>query len=744
MDLYPGVDLTLGQSPLSWRLEAHPGADLSAVRLQVEGAETAVVAENYVRLATFLGDITIPLLSLAGDTPTDQPAIVRQTANSFEITAPFARSAPGDPASAQMAYPEEAYFGTYLGGSGHEGVADLALSGQGDILDRGTDNRAVWIAGWTGSNNFPTVPGGVSLSGSLDAFVTKMQRGAVYVAPAFSAYIGGSGEDAAQSIVTDPNGHIYLTGWTASSDFVTTGNTFDTTHNGCRDGFVLQMDGDGNLLYATYLGGSHVTLPGAGDQCGDDSGRAIAVDSQGIVYLTGSTYSQDFPTTPGAYDTVFSNFDVGLNQDTFVARLDLDQGPNGLLYSSFVGGGTASAGKEIAIDESGNVYVTGDATAGPDGRNFFPTTPGAYDEVSTGNKAYFFKLNPGGNGTADLLYATFLGTEGGIENAGGLVLDEANNAYICGKTYAPNFPTTPGALDTTCGTDGNCNSRTDFFVSKLNPGGNGSADLLYSTYLGGDLWEGFSGGCDLTMGTNGDLYVTGDTSSTAGFPITADAYDLNGDSAWGDAFMVRLRPQGKGTADLIYGTYLGGSSGEGGGTAIALDEMDRVYVTGETKSSDFPVTAHALYDAYSGTGDIFMFRLLAPPAPDLSPSSKIVVPDQAAVGETITYTVRLVNSGPVSTTVSLTDTLPAAFLIQGSPLVDSGSPPVVAGQTLTWAGPVEAGGSVVITYTGQVTATGVQTPSLVNRAYIADERGNLYLRRVYVNGHNLFLPCLLK
>jgi uncharacterized repeat protein (TIGR01451 family) len=646
-------------------------------------------------------------------------------------------------------YPEEAYFGSYLGGSGNDWVYDLALSGQGDILDRGADSRAMWIAGWTASSNFPTQPGGVSLSGASDAFVTKMKRGATYVAPAFSAYIGGSNEDAARGIAIDTNGNAYVTGWTKSSDFATTGNAFDQTFNGCSDAFVLKLDSSGNLLYATYLGGSHVTIPGLGDECGDDRGQAIAVDAQGIAYLTGDTSSQDFPTTPGAFDRAYANFDIGLNDDAFVVKLNpAGQGQSDLIYGTFVGGGFPEQGTDLAVDAAGVVYVTGITgyiLAPPGVNNDFPTTNGAFDRQSPGDyeDAFVFRLNPGGNGAADLLYSTFLGVDYDSEYAYGLALDSANRVYVCGKTGAPSFPITPGAFDATCGSDGNCNARSDFFVSKLNLGGNGSADLVYSTFLGGNLWEGFYGECDIALGTNGDVYVTGDTGSTD-FPVTADAYDLTQDGAWGDAFVARLRLQGQGAADLIYGTYVGGSYVEGGGTAIALDEQNRVYVVGETNSSNFPTTAHALYKTHSSQDDVFMFRLLAPPAPNLSTSAKTVIPDEAAIGENVTYTVRLINSGVISTTVSFTDTLPAALLLQGSPVADTGAPPTVNGQTITWAGEVNAGGTVVITYTGQVTGTGTLKPPIVNQAYIADGIGNVYLRRAYMNGLKIFLPLVLK
>ena len=586
VDIYPGVDLEItgeGQR-MAWRFAIRDTSfDPNDVHLQVEGGQQVTVRADGLHVDTLAGSVTLPLLSIDGNVMSGISRTVSNTDGTFEIAAPFAPT-PEGVTFPQMDYPEEAYFGSYLGGSGNDWVYDLALSGEGDILDR-NDDRAVWIAGWTASSNFPTYPGVTSLSGPSDAFVTRMERGAIYVAPTFSAYIGGSDEDGAQAIATDASGNAYVAGWTRSSNFATAGTPYDATHNGCMDAFVLKLDEDGTLLYSTYLGGSHVTIPGLGDQCGDDEAAGIAVNAQGIVYLTGSTYSDDFPTTSGAYDTVLSYFDVGINTDTFVAKLDPSRGTNGLLYSTFVGGGTSSWGEDIAIDGNGRIYVTGNAAGGPgSGLNYFPTTSGAYDEVSSGDEAFFFKLNPGGHGVADMLYSTFLGSDGAGDYGYGIALDSTNHAYVCGRTSGAGFPTTAGALDTTCGTDGACNTRSDFFVSRLNPAGGGASDLLYSTFLGGDLWEGFYGGCDIALGTNGDVYVTGDTSSTSGFPITSDAYDQTGDANWGDAFVVRLHPQGNGAADLIYGTYVGGTYIEGGGTAIAVDDADGVYVVGETRS----------------------------------------------------------------------------------------------------------------------------------------------------------------
>ena len=162
-------------------------------------------------------------------------------------------------------------------------------------------------------------------------------------------------------------------------------------------------------------------------------------------------------------------------------------------------------------------------------------------------------------------------------------MDDAGLIYVTGSTYSPAFPTTPGAFDTTCGTDGNCNRRKDVFVSQLEPAGNGAGDLRYSTYLAGNYYENFWGDSDIALASNGDVVVTGDSGSDQEFPITPDAFDPTPDTNSGQAFVTRMRLAGSGTGDLVYSTFVGGSGGDEG-VAVALDQDDRIYVVGNTLS----------------------------------------------------------------------------------------------------------------------------------------------------------------
>ena len=155
----------------------------------------------------------------------------------------------------------------------------------------------------------------------------------------YSTYLGGSGQDQASDIALDSAGNVYIIGRTYSTNLPTTPGAYDISQNGAYDVFVTKLSADGSrLLYSTYLGGSN-----------EDIGNSIAVDSAGNAYITGHTYSTNFPTTPGASDTALSG-----QRDGFVAKLNA--AGNGLVYSTYLGGSNWDYGVCIAIDDSGSAY----------------------------------------------------------------------------------------------------------------------------------------------------------------------------------------------------------------------------------------------------------------------------------------------------------------------------------------------------------------------------------------------------
>ncbi len=336
---------------------------------------------------------------------------------------------------------------------------------------------------------------------------------------------------------------------------------------------------DPMLAYSTYLGGSL-----------SDGANGIAVDSSGNAYVVGTTFSTNFPVTTGAFQS--ANNEPANFQCVFVSKLN----PTGtaLVYSTYLGGSGnpgdhaiyGDVGIGIAVDSSGDAYVTGDA----DSTNF-PVTAGAFQTVNNCTKlyvqnAFVTKLNPAGTA---LVYSTYLG--GSSQDYGtGIVVDGSGNAYVVGTAHSMNFPITAGAYQVTFLAD-YTDGWNDAFVTKLNPTGTA---LVYSTYLGGSLYG--AQGTGIAVDSSGNAYVTGSAASTD-FPITAGAFQTVNNAAAGagpqtvayNVFVTKLNPTGTG---LVYSTFLGGSIDDYG-AGIAVDSSGDAYVTGQSWSSDYPVTGNA-------------------------------------------------------------------------------------------------------------------------------------------------------
>jgi len=323
------------------------------------------------------------------------------------------------------------------------------------------------------------------------------------------------------------------------------------------------------LEYSTYIGGS-----------GADQAYGIAVDSSGNTYVTGKA-SSSYPTTAGSYNQTH-----GGNEEVFVTKLNSDG--SDLIYSTFLGGSGFDQGFHIDVDNSGNAYVTGHTSSGA-----FPTTAGAYNQTFGGgsNDAFVAKLSSDGS---ILEYSTFLGGSGFDEGLW-IRVDDSGNAYVTGRAGS-GFPTTAGAYQTTFG-----GGSYDAFVAKLSSDGSG---LEYSTFLGG---LSFDVGDGLLVEGSGNIYVTGNTRSSD-FPTSVGAYNTsrNGDY---DVFVTKLNPAGSGSADLIYSTFLGGSSFEFPNGGIAVDSFGNAYVSGQTASSNFPTTAGAYNNTFGGFRDVFVTKL---------------------------------------------------------------------------------------------------------------------------------------
>jgi len=325
------------------------------------------------------------------------------------------------------------------------------------------------------------------------------------------------------------------------------------------------------LDWSTFLGGSGLNWI-----------YALVLDDSGNVFVTGATDSRDFPTTPGAFDSVLSGGSLFL--DCFVSKFN--SSGDSLIFSTLLGGSNDEIPQALAVDQDGSVVVTG-FTSSQD----FPWTPGASDSVYGGGiwDAFVTRLDRSGS---RLLASTFLGGAGD-DGGRGVVLDESGNAFVAGIAGSPDFPVTPGAYDTSF------NGGSDAFLAKINAPGGG---LVFSSFLGGDA---FDGGTCVVLDSSGLVIVGGDTRS-AYFPVTSGAYDETFNNSL-DAFITAFATNG---ATLAYSTFLGGR-GDEQLNGIAARGSGGVLVAGSTGSPNFPTTPGALDRTYAGgfRGDAFVAEL---------------------------------------------------------------------------------------------------------------------------------------
>ncbi|MEK6336499.1 MAG: SBBP repeat-containing protein [Acidobacteriota bacterium] len=384
----------------------------------------------------------------------------------------------------------------------------------------------------------------------------------------YSTYLGGSGDDLGSSVAVDGSNNVFITGTTSSLNFPTQGPAFPNTA-GLADIFVTKIDSTGsNIVYSTYIGGA-----------GLDRADGLALDSSGNAYVVGRVgdTSTDFPTTAGSLATTYRGGDF----DGVVFKLN--SLGNALVYSTFLGGEDNDSTEGIAIDPSGNAYVTGGTRS-----TGFPLTSSAFQSFRAGDTdAFLTKLNSSGSA---VLYSTLLGG-GGTDRGSGVALDSVGNAYIAGFGSSPDFPT-QNAFQVFSG------GSFDAFIAKIDCNATGAASLAFSTYLGGTSDDKAYGIAIDNAGSN--IFVVGQTSSN-NFPVLNPVQPAYGGTF--DAFVAKISSAGA----KVYVTYLGGS-GDDRGTGVAVNSAGAAYISGYTSSTNFP-TVTPLQIANGGGFDAFVTKL---------------------------------------------------------------------------------------------------------------------------------------
>jgi hypothetical protein len=325
------------------------------------------------------------------------------------------------------------------------------------------------------------------------------------------------------------------------------------------------------LVYATFLGGS-----------GFDRGLGIAVDAAGNAYVTGSTASLIFPGVGG------SSIDPVPNSagNAFVTKIDASG--TSIVYSTFLGGGGGDYGTAIAVDATGNAYVTGVTASAT-----FPGVSGSSIQPAPGggDDAFVTKVDASG---ASIVYSTFLGGSGN-DAAMGIAVDGAGNAYVTGGTSSASFPGVAGSSIQPAYA-----GAGDAFVTKINAAGTA---IAYSTFLGG---VGDDVGRGIAVDRLGNAYVTGGSGSPSFPGVGGGSIQPANAGGLSDAFVTKINAAG--TA-IAYSTFLGGADDDGGG-GIAVDAAGAAYVTGFTDSTSFAgVGGSSLQPASGGGRDAFVTKI---------------------------------------------------------------------------------------------------------------------------------------
>jgi uncharacterized protein (TIGR03437 family) len=449
--------------------------------------------------------------------------------------------------------PALAYL-SYVGGNNSETPSGMAIDAAGNI----------YLAGSTGSSNFAVTNGVVqgTAGGNLDAFVSKYSPAGVLL---YSTLLGGRDRDVINDIAVDAQGSVYFCGSSASTNFPLR-NPIQADNKGGQTGLDVifgKLNPAGTaLVYASYYGGNY-----------NDRANACTIDAEGNLYVTGYAVSDNFPFTPGAFQTSNRSLIFG---NGFVTKI----APAGdrAVFSTYLGGTSDDELYGIAVDRNRNIFVTGASTS-----SNYPVV-GAHQPTNRGNvDATFAKLNANGNG---ILLSTFLGGSG-ADIGFAINIDAQDNIFITGLTSSSDFRTTANAIKK------ELQGPSDTFVMKFDSTG---ATLLGSTLFGGNREdEPFRAVLDRT----GSLYVVGTTASSGINPVEAVQPQIGGGR---DAYLLKLNN----ALDAVQMfTYLGGTSDDFG-WSMALDSAGRVAVAGSAVSTSLATTANAAQKTHGGGSDGFL------------------------------------------------------------------------------------------------------------------------------------------
>jgi Beta-propeller repeat len=723
--VYPGVDLVFygNQRKLEYDFIVAPGTDPKVIRMNLAGAKKLRLdAQGNVLLKVAGGEVQLQKPVIYQNVDGQR----REIAGSYSLRGQQVSFAVANYDRRQPLIVDPVLnYSTYLGGELDDDGLSVAVDGSGDAF----------VAGFTSSLMFPTLHG-LSLVGNTNdmGFVTEVNP--LGTALLNSTYLGGTaGGDAAFGVALDPTGNVYVTGFTASTDFPTTDGTAGTVAalkqslnlgNALGTSFLTKLSPTFTLLYSTYLGGTQ------GDQ-----GDAVAADSTGNAYVTGLTLS-DAGTGSGTdadnlLFPILNGYQTTLTEasgSAFLTRIDTTKtGSASLIYSTYLQGtgantaalGFGDEGFGVVADGSGHAYVAGTTTSTdflsplPAATKTFQSSVGAGNLWGTGFVAEVDTTQSGNN---SLLYSSYVG--GGGSNATAAIGDFAQAidlqsgtgvVYVTGSTGSSSatFPLLH-EFDNTAD-----QSLGAGFAVLLDTSVSGMSSLQYGTFFG----PGGSLGFGIKADSAGHAFVVGGTAAGSGgspsFPTTPGAFQPSiATGASGDGFLTELDTTGTGcsstfpcAAELIYSTYFGGNGAVGSPdliTALALNGSSTppiVVVTGQTSATNLPVfppstaTPPAFQTALNGTSDAFVASLTLEPTLIVSPLS-------------LSFTATAIGTPTAAQTVTLTNNTSTAIPFTSATITNAspaGTDFAVSANTCGTSIPASGGTCTVsVTFTASTTS----------------------------------------
>ena len=690
-DIYPGVDMVFhGTQQLEFDFVVNAGANPDRIKLGFAGTQRLRTEKS--------GDLV--LTSAAGEMRLMSPVAYQERNGVREpVKARFVVERENEVHLAlgpydrtrQLVIDPAILFSTYLGGSAEDEGQGLALDASGNV----------YITGQTGSDDFPGTSG-TNITSNV-VFLSQITPSGTL---GFTALFGGTGGDDGTAVAVDSTG-IYVAGITDSSDFpVTTGAA--QTHfcgggpNGSNDGFAAKITSAGSAItWATFI-----TDANCGTGTDSTLGLALAVDSSQDVYVVGETFDAGLPVINFiSAEGGALNEGLGSNgaDDGFIA--ELNSAGSAYLIMSYIGGTAGDIATGVAwqsVSGVGTVYVSGetDSTNLPTINAFQPTcgTDGTCNSGSPGgpyDDAFVASFSP--SNTGNYIYLTYLGGELS-DDAFAITADSSGDAYVTGQTASTMFRVLNPYQPNLGGT-----GAVNAFVTKFDPAG---TSLIYSTYLGG---SGSDLGASIALDSSDNAYITGPTTSS-NFPQVDATQPFGGGNSGQfdtDAFVSQLNWSGS-ALSLPFSTFLGGSGDEDViGGFLGLDGSGNLYVTGDTNSSNFPLTPSPL-DGELNAG-------VSPPPGCTINNINIICPDafvvkysgNAANLSQITVTIAGGGAGTVTSSPSGINCPGTCFanFTNGTKVTLTATP--AAGSTFDWGGACSGSSTCTLTLTSNelVTAT---------------------------------------